>query len=294
MTHTFDEITDFISMSSNRAHPEPRMELVTVTPELAKQWLSRNTNNRRLNAQYVNRLASDMFEGRWHEATSGTLCISRDGQLMDGQHRLAAIVQTGLTFRVYVLRDADPEDFKVLDRGKSRTMASLLGLAGVPSATDVASTAAIYLRMVQTPNALWHGSNPPGILEFALEHSDELQLALSDGHKVRPSRIQRNSFAAVSMAVRASSEGEEQWQEFVSQCASGVMLTSDSPVYVLRSWATGRSNFRSGTRSQQVSVAFISKAWNAHASGRKVRKIFWRESGPTAELPMPLPIPSAY
>lgn len=72
-----------------------------VTPALAKQWLEKNTNNRNVNFAKVKKMAKDMREGHWDTTHQG-IAIATDGTLVDGQHRLMAVVESGVTVRMNV------------------------------------------------------------------------------------------------------------------------------------------------------------------------------------------------
>ena len=70
----------------------PIITLETITPAQAAEWLKGNTVNRRLVLHHVERLASEMLAGEWRITGD---CIKLNGdRLLDGQHRLQAIVQS--------------------------------------------------------------------------------------------------------------------------------------------------------------------------------------------------------
>jgi len=96
-----------------------------VTPELARAWLSSNTDNRPIKATQVNRLAEDMRLGRW-TLTPDAISFDINGTITNGQHRLAAIVQSGVTVTVMVARGLPLESFQSTDQGCSRSVADAL------------------------------------------------------------------------------------------------------------------------------------------------------------------------
>jgi len=70
----------------------PQSLTQTITPQQARHWLEHNNNhNRHLNPTTVKKYASDMREGNW-QMNSMPIVFSDTGQLLDGQHRLAACV----------------------------------------------------------------------------------------------------------------------------------------------------------------------------------------------------------
>ena len=140
-------------------------EIVSVTPEIAKTWLATNARNRVVRKGMVRRYARDMAEGRWCLTHQG-IAFDRDGNLIDGQHRLKAVVLSGATIKMAVVRGCDPESFVVLDSGGVRTSGDRLGLAGVSSAKQVGAIAR---------NALLFGFKEPSVTparvhEWALQN----------------------------------------------------------------------------------------------------------------------------
>ncbi len=76
-------------------------ELIHISPELAAEWLSKNTFNRTLSRRSVDTYAADMRAGAW-ELTHQGIAFGADGVLVDGQHRLHAIVKAGVTIKMMV------------------------------------------------------------------------------------------------------------------------------------------------------------------------------------------------
>jgi hypothetical protein len=77
---------------------EPRAHLVTMTPELARELLERNASERtsRSDQELVECYAEQMRRGEWLP-TYDTLKVNASGGLMDGQHRLQAVIRSGWT-----------------------------------------------------------------------------------------------------------------------------------------------------------------------------------------------------
>lgn len=111
-----------------------KTETVEITPEFAKGVLeTKNANNRSLSSDTVKRYASDMKNGDFiltHE------CVAFDdrGNLLDGQHRLAAVVLSNKATKMRVTFDVPYEAARaggvgvvrtqsVIDSGKKRSAA---------------------------------------------------------------------------------------------------------------------------------------------------------------------------
>lgn len=113
------------------APPEPTTEWQTITPAIAAKYLLCNTHNRPLNQRKVDAYALALKEGRWTSHHQG-IAFDWNNTLIDGQHRLAAIVQTGVSLRIPVSRGLDPKTQLNIDQPHRRSAAQNLGLQGVP------------------------------------------------------------------------------------------------------------------------------------------------------------------
>ncbi|WP_408951458.1 hypothetical protein [Lysobacter sp. Hz 25] len=103
---------------------------VLITPVLASTWLRRNEANRKLRQRAVAQYVNDIQRGAW-KPTGETIKFSTTGRLLDGQHRLAAIVASGVAVRMCVATGLDNSAFDVIDTGRSRTGADVLVIEGV-------------------------------------------------------------------------------------------------------------------------------------------------------------------
>lgn len=103
-----------------------KTELVNVTPQMAANWLSMNTNNRQLRRSMVEGLKSAFLRGEYITTHQG-IAFSTSGELLDGQHRLTAIseLRDGV-FPMLVTTGADNDSFSVLDIGVKRTASDSL------------------------------------------------------------------------------------------------------------------------------------------------------------------------
>ncbi len=103
-----------------------KAEIMTVTPEMAKEFLKGNTINRTVSNSAIERYALDMKNGNWGLGGNG-ISISKDGRLLDGQHRLLAIIRANVSVDMLVCSDVDTgmNDF---DTGRRRGLADIYKL----------------------------------------------------------------------------------------------------------------------------------------------------------------------
>jgi hypothetical protein len=104
-----------------------RIRLVEVTPEMARDWLNDNTKNRPLRDARVADLVAAIQRGEW-KLTHQAIAFDKDKVLLDGQHRLHAIVRAGKTVPVLVAFDADRASYDCLDIGARRSLADITGI----------------------------------------------------------------------------------------------------------------------------------------------------------------------
>lgn len=103
------------------------VEIIKVTPELAKEFLGRNYAGQRIvKNPKVKEFARDMKEGRWDENIWNPIRFTTDGTLIDGQYRLNAVIESGCTIWMGIQRNLSTEDFKFIDLGSKRTASDFL------------------------------------------------------------------------------------------------------------------------------------------------------------------------
>lgn len=108
-----------------------RTEVIDISPVQAQYWLGKNKSNRPVRRNMVQKYAEDMVNGAWRVTHQG-IAIDHSGAVLDGQHRLLAIVQAKVAVRMLVATECDGATFGVVDNGSVRSRADVLSLAGLP------------------------------------------------------------------------------------------------------------------------------------------------------------------
>lgn len=101
-----------------------------ITPDDAERILSKNPMNRNLNKRVVDLYSEEMKSGRWY-ANGAPIFIDYDGNLKDGQHRLTAIVKSGVTMRNAIIVYLEKADAVCYDIGKVRSTQDTAMLMGI-------------------------------------------------------------------------------------------------------------------------------------------------------------------
>jgi hypothetical protein len=118
-----------------------------------------------------------MRRGEWLVTHQG-IAFDVKGTLVDGQHRLAAIVEADLPVEVTVFTDVPDGTFDVLDTGKRRNAADVLAIDGEKSATMLAAMVRTVLLYQTRPDMNWSGGS-------AAVTNHQIVQALADNPKLR-------------------------------------------------------------------------------------------------------------
>ncbi|GAB3119844.1 hypothetical protein GCM10027160_34700 [Streptomyces calidiresistens] len=251
------------------------MEVLRVGPELAAEWLTRNTNNRPLSKSAVQQLAARIRRGEWQLTHQG-IAFDEDGVLIDGQHRLAAIVKADTTVPLTVTRGVPRTSFTVMDTGRKRTGRDALALAGEANATHLAAALRGLHLYLHAPNSAWSGG-------VSVTSHDQLLTVLEQHPGIRealPRGIALNR--ACRITVTAATIGwyvttgarpdidQAPWKEGI---VTGARLEPGDPRLTLRNTmlalASGRSHRRRDDSREHL--LYYLKAWNAWVEGRSIK-----------------------
>jgi len=112
-----------------RAKTPQEPTLIMVSPEIAAKWLEANVHNRKLTQGTVDHYAEQMRRGEWHLNHQG-IAFNCEGTLVDGQHRLWAIIEAGVTLPMVVMTGLPLESQETIDCNLQRTFADRATLTG--------------------------------------------------------------------------------------------------------------------------------------------------------------------
>ena len=110
------------------------LKRIYVTPEVAKRYLETNIEkNRKINKNTLRRYCKDIVDGNWCESTGETIKITENGVLVDGQHRLMAIIETGIPHYFDFVFGVSDYAFKYIDTGKPRGAHDIFRIEEIPN-----------------------------------------------------------------------------------------------------------------------------------------------------------------
>jgi hypothetical protein len=132
-----------------------QLEQHTITPEIAAKLLEKNiSNNRNIKASVVDKYYQDMSSGNWK--LSDALKFDTKGNLIDGQHRLHAIIKFNRPVDFLVLKNYDTESAQYLDIGAKRTVKDIADLQGKKDFTVLTGSVLRNVLILSTDSFIVH------------------------------------------------------------------------------------------------------------------------------------------
>lgn len=247
------------------------MEIIRrlITPEYAKELLSKNIINRPIKDARVYRYANDMADGKWKEDTGELIKLDDQGSPIDGQHRLLAIIKSGKSINFHVAVDCDSEIQHVLDTGANRNGSDTLHLYGVKNAQNISSMLFKYVGLkddtFRSRNKCYTPTNQVILDEYNKdpERFQECHAKSKHWYHKFASVIQQSVIA--SMFLHLSDKNEMLANQFMEELCTG--LTLDPMILNLRGKFIANK-----TQQKKIStddtIALIIICWNHYRKGQ--------------------------
>lgn len=222
-----------------------RTEKTTITPARARELLKGNGNNRQLRIKHVEYLAAEITGGRW-VCTHQGIAISKDGKVVDGQHRLEACIMANRPIDVMLFKDVPMSVQDVSDSGAIRSVPDQLHI------TDGLKNANITVAGVRAIISLvCFGNNPKLSVQVARDihafYASEIEIVVNALRETRP-LLKGWIVGSLAFAMKA----DRRSREFVDKFGSGQGLVRGDPALAARNWiinGNGLIAFRDYRRS---------------------------------------------
>ncbi len=239
-------------------------KIVRVTPDLATQWLEKNTHNRPIKDTAVKDYAADMKAKKW-ELNGSAIVFDWDGTLQDGQHRLWACIESDTPFMTNVTEGVDPKVFPTIDTGRKRTAADVLGIADVVNRNAVAAAAAIVISYKKGTIKQNERVSHRDVLEFVSANADLGEWV----SRCKRAKGFSQSYTTLLAAVLflGSRKHPQRADDFLHKFQTGEDLKTGSPVLALR------NRLLTSKDKRKDRLALIIQAWNAFVKGRPLTKM---------------------
>jgi hypothetical protein len=272
---------------------ELKHEVVEVTPDLARELLTRNTHNRPASTFKIDEYAKAMLAGEW-KFNGDSIRISDTGVLLDGQTRLAAIIKANTPQKMGLWWGIEADAQNVMDTGRKRTFANALSLEGESYPTAVAALTNLLMAWEKGARGSYLTGNTmslqiPEQLRYFHEHKHEIRHAVravagKQVYSVQPRVL------ALAYTLFARIEPEDA-MFFLDRLISGASLEVTHPVLVLRTrLASERAKAESGAAVHPSYIlALIIKSWNFYRQGQSISRLQYKPGGATPDT-FPEPI----
>jgi len=240
----------------------------TVTPELAEAWLTKNSGNRRQRRHQVERFARDMESGVWQENGEG-ICFAEDGTLINGQHRLAAVVIAGISLPMLIVRNLPKQAQDTMDDGAKRTMGDTFGYHSIAhhhTAAAIVRRVLMWQEGVRTNSGAFQPSKAEQLDAYRTD--PVLRDAIDAAVQMRGRKQVPASVIGISWWLFAQID-REQCSTFWAGLYSGSNLDANSPIHVVREKVI-RRNAQPGRVQETEYLAWIIKAWNLWRAERTI------------------------
>ena len=275
-----------------------KTDIVNMTPTMAERFLTANTRNRKLDERRVDQLTKMIARGEW-QFNGSAIVFDRNGVLVDGQHRLAAIARAGIACQTLVVCGVETSSQVTIDSGKPRNAADQLTLLGCPSATSVAALLKhIFFWDTVLENGEkdvkhqgWNRASTKQLLDLFHQIGQEPLLeAVNAANRVATMLppIHRGELSHCYMLFDRIDE--EDTQDFMFLLATGNGLSENHPVFQLRQRVQKDATMKKfgSHKAAGLQRALIIKAWNFYRDGVEIKMLTFKPGGAKPEAyPMP-------
>lgn len=249
-----------------------RFRYVEVTPEMAEEWLTRNLINRNIRKSTVAQLAKTMQSNEWR-LTAETLKFDRQGVLLDGQHRLLAIIESGMTVPFHVCEGLASDVKRHLDTGSKRSFRDVLKMDREDHPTVLAGAAVwvfkYFIRRMDL-NRFSH-EECDGIIRQCPELREFCQYAFEIPAALCPRAL------GVALYYLCARKDADRADAFFDGLATNLRI-ENTPIHFLRERLLKEAGNRRGRFNNVTRAAFIIKAWNAYVTGEPLTKLAWNKA----------------
>lgn len=245
-----------------------------ITPAKAVELLQSNVKNRKPKSTVVLKYARDMSSGKWKDDTFELIKISKSGIILDGQHRLMAVIKANIPIYFHVVEGLEDSIFDVLDTGSIRNASDVFKINQVKYNTSIPSIISFYDVLLENKRAGYSAvnkkkTNADLLSEYNL-NPEKWQVIARDSHTlyVQFGKVLTVSFIGGFLAFFNDINYEDS-QNFMSQLCSGKNVTHDI-INTLRMKLVNEKvsvhKFNNSTKQ-----AYIIKCWNAFRKNEQIR-----------------------
>jgi hypothetical protein len=267
---------------------------VEVTPSLARRLIALNAaNNRPKQERLVERYARDMEtvnpktgKRNWREKTGQVIQIATDGTIVNGQHRMHAVIKSGKTIKFDLCFGVDPRDIVVIDALKARSVRDIIRVSGGREMSGAESIVRWVLAWERGYYTGASGNYTPTPVEIQDRFEREIEVfdaATSRGKDCQNRNLTSQRVGGMAYYLLRSVDKSEA-DDFFDQFVRGLYNTETpdlSAIYRLRERLIRRYADKLDGHHQ---LALFIAAWNRHHTWVRVEGTDDRVREPVSRL----------
>lgn len=256
-----------------------KIMLVNYTPSLASKILEEhNDRNRKKNKNNINFLTKEIENENWI-MNGETIGFDINGNTNNGQHRLAAIVKTGVPLQILTITNLSLEAFKTIDTGALRSGSDVLSIEGIANSTHISA-------MIKFIFAFKHGKYSANRHHHrTLSNSDLIdyyyELGEDNVYKSYQfyNTVRKNSSNIITPTLVSGFHfllneiNPEKAEEFLNMLCQGINLSPDSPITALRNKIIKSKVDKTYKLTNEELLKNITYAWGKFINGEKAKTI---------------------
>lgn len=253
-----------IQLGSKGAEPK----VIDVTPQLAASWLQLNVSNRKPNTNYIRQYIQDILMGNW-EMIGDPIRFSTEGRLMDGQHRLMAIMRANKCVKMVVMVGVNPNAFTHIDSGNRRTVSDSLFIKGVSRSREVAS----IINVLNNNGVLGNRGVASAARNAPIYDSDPQRFdsAAEAACQVKKLTMSSAYGAFFYLALKAH---PEKAQSFHRKFVTGTAEEHDPARFIREHMRDKYPVGKRGGRDKQVEIGLkLVEAFKRHCEGKPMKRV---------------------
>ncbi|MCG7363824.1 hypothetical protein MHZ93_21440 [Roseomonas sp. ACRSG] len=250
-----------------------QMEIIDST--VAKRYLAQGGQTRQPIPAHVQALASDIQRGRWM-LNAQPICFSASGRLLNGMHRLLAVVAANGRIRTPVVRGL-PETARATYDTQPKRIAAAESLAGDFGDQGLATAMAnlLWRHERRTDQTHYKRAGAAEIREILTQHPRLIELRGFARRMVEYGRSSVMGYAAYVM----EREDPETAEIFLKALSTGADLGQGHPILTLRN-TLQRLRREGASQSEQLTTLLAGwRRYRSHPAAAQDRKRRAAEQG---------------
>ena len=250
-------------------------EVIKLNPSFANFLLHRNFGNRDIsNSELKN--AVDAIKLKNWKLNGQPIIISKTMRLLDGQHRLIAIIQSNTTIEILVVWNIEDDTFDTIDSGKKRSNADVLVCSGIPSRIARPLAVCTKHELSYRKNGLISGTHffsrsikSTHIYDEVMKN-DKLREAVEFILTFKVGMLPMQAGGLAFLIYRFSCFHQEMSRKWMTDFIQGSDLAQNDA----RLWVRNRIiSDKTFNRNQDIVIkmSYIIKAWHSQCYGRELK-----------------------